>query len=251
MFTGIIEETGTVKAIRTDGPSCRLTIAARRVLEDLQIGDSIAVSGVCLTVTSRDAAQFTADVMHETLNRSTLGSLSPGSLVNLERAMPAGGRFGGHIVSGHIDAVGTITATRRDGIACWYTIQPPQSMLRYIIEKGSIAIDGISLTVAAVTGRDFSVSVIPHTAAHTTLQARKRGDRVNLEADQIGKYVEKLLTAPARGGMRGARGEDGASGRNGNPADADPASGGPEAPSRQPGEPEGVTMEFLAKYGFA
>ena len=157
------------------------------------MGDSIAVNGVCLTVTSFTDASFTADVMHETLNRSSLGALRPGSKVNLERAMSADGRFGGHIVSGHIDGTGRITDIKKDDNAVWYTISAPPDILRYIVEKGSIAIDGISLTIAYVDSRCFKVSIIPHTSANTTLALRKPGDTVNLENDCIGKYVEKLL----------------------------------------------------------
>ena len=193
MFTGIVEEVGRVQSIRREPANAVLTIAASKVLEDVHLGDSIAVCGVCLTVTSFTSSAFTADVMHETLNRSSLGTLKPGSPVNLERAMPANGRFGGHIVSGHIDGTGRITRIRPDGNAVWYTVSASPSLLRYIVEKGSIAIDGISLTVAQVTGRDFSVSIIPHTQGQTTLSARRVGDTVNLETDCIGKYVEKLL----------------------------------------------------------
>lgn len=196
MFTGIVEEVGRVQSIRREPANAVLTIAASKVLEDVHLGDSIAVCGVCLTVTSFTSSAFTADVMHETLNRSSLGALKPGSPVNLERAMPANGRFGGHIVSGHIDGTGRITRIRPDGNAVWYTISATPSLLRYIVEKGSIAIDGISLTVAQVTGRDFSVSIIPHTQGQTTLSARRVGDTVNLETDCIGKYVEKLLGSP-------------------------------------------------------
>lgn len=196
MFTGIVEEVGRVQSIRREPANAVLTIAASKVLEDVHLGDSIAVCGVCLTVTSFTASAFTADVMHETLNRSSLGALKPGSPVNLERAMPANGRFGGHIVSGHIDGTGRITRIRPDGNAVWYTVSASPSLLRYIVEKGSIAIDGISLTVAQVTGRDFSVSIIPHTQGQTTLSARRVGDTVNLETDCIGKYVEKLLGSP-------------------------------------------------------
>lgn len=199
MFTGIVEEVGRVQSIRREPANAVLTIAASKVLEDVHLGDSIAVCGVCLTVTSFTSSAFTADVMHETLNRSSLGALKPGSPVNLERAMPANGRFGGHIVSGHIDGTGRITRIRPDGNAIWYTVSATPSLLRYIVEKGSIAIDGISLTVAAVTGRDFSVSIIPHTQGQTTLSARRVGDTVNLETDCIGKYVEKLLGSPDAG----------------------------------------------------
>ncbi len=205
MFTGIVEEMGVIRSIRRGARSAVLSIGAETVLSDLKLGDSVAVNGVCLTATSVDGGGFTADVMHETLRRSSLGALIPGSPVNLERAMAADGRFGGHIVSGHIDGTGTITARRRDDNAVWYTVAASPSLLRYIVEKGSIAMDGISLTVAGVTERDFSVSVIPHTAAVTILGGKGPGDVVNLETDIIGKYVEKLLrpreteAAPAGG----------------------------------------------------
>ena len=193
MFTGIVEELGTIRSLQRGKHSVVLSIGAHTVLSDLKIGDSVAVNGVCLTATSRDGGGFTADVMHETLNRSSLGALSVGSRVNLERAMAADGRFGGHIVSGHIDGTGTITAVRPDDNAVWYTVSASPELLRYIVEKGSITIDGISLTVASVTETGFSVSAIPHTAAVTTLGEKRVGDTVNLETDIIGKYVEKLL----------------------------------------------------------
>ena len=193
MFTGIVEEVGTIRAVRRGAHSAMLSIGAAAVLEDLRVGDSVAVNGVCLTAAKIDAGGFSADVMHETLNRSALGVLVPGSPVNLERAMAAGGRFGGHIVSGHIDGTGTIAALRQDGNAVWYTVQTAPSVLCYVVEKGSIAIDGISLTVASVEADRFSVSVIPHTAAVTILGQKRLGDAVNLETDVIGKYVEKLL----------------------------------------------------------
>ena len=204
MFTGIIEELGTIRSIRRGAASAVLSIGAEAVLSDLRIGDSVAVNGVCLTATGVDGSGFTADVMHETLRRSSLGALGPGSRVNLERAMAADGRFGGHIVSGHIDGTGTIAERRRDDNAVWYTVSAPPALLRYIVEKGSIAIDGISLTVASVAADRFSVSVIPHTAAVTVLGRKRPGDIVNLETDIIGKYVEKLLrpaadTAPKGG----------------------------------------------------
>ena len=205
MFTGIIEDIGVIRSIRRGAHSSVLSIGAEVVLSDLKIGDSVAVNGVCLTATGKDRGGFTADVMHETLDRSSLGSLTAGSRVNLERAMAAGGRFGGHIVSGHIDGTGTITALRRDGNAVWYTISAAPSLLRFIVEKGSITIDGISLTVATVEADRFSVSIIPHTAAVTILGEKKPGDTVNLENDIIGKYVEKLLRpredTPAAGGL--------------------------------------------------
>ena len=193
MFTGIVEELGTVAGIRRGARSAVLQIRAGTVLEDLKIGDSVAVNGICLTVVALGTDSFSADVMHETLDRSALGELKPGSPVNLERAMAAGGRFGGHIVAGHVDGTGRVRALRRDGNAVWYTIQAPPEVLRYVVEKGSIAVDGISLTVARVGEDWFSVSVIPHTAAVTALGRRRVGDRVNLECDVIGKYVEKLL----------------------------------------------------------
>lgn len=194
MFTGIIEEIGTIKSINSNGISSQLCISANKILEDTKIGDSIAVNGVCLTVTSIKSNLFTADVMAETLRRSNLGSLIPQSKVNLERAMPANGRFGGHIVSGHIDGTGTIVETKPEGNAVWIKINCSNNLLKYIIHKGSITIDGISLTVAKVTDSDFSVSIIPHTAANTTLLQKKSGDVVNLENDVVGKYIEKLLS---------------------------------------------------------
>ena len=193
MFTGIVEELGSIRSVRRGQHSSVLSIAAKDILSDLKVGDSVAVNGVCLTATTVDSGGFTADVMHETLNRSSLGSLTVGSHVNLERAMAANGRFGGHIVSGHIDGTGTITALRKDDNAGWYTISASQELLRYIVEKGSIAIDGISLTVAEVGESWFSISAIPHTVAVTTLGEKRPGDTVNLENDVIGKYVEKLL----------------------------------------------------------
>lgn len=216
MFTGIVEEIGTVRRVISGQKDGSLDIQAKLVLEGTRIGDSIAVNGVCLTVTSLRDGGFTADVMPETLRRSNLGNLRGGDSVDLERAMAADGRFGGHIVSGHIDGVGTITGQRREGIATWVTIAAPPEILRYIVEKGSIAIDGVGLTVAAVTDRDFSVSLIPHTGSQTILLQKKLGDRVNLENDIVGKYVERLLS--------------------------------PAAPKQAP---EGrITMDFLREHGF-
>ena len=198
MFTGIIEEIGTIGSIEKGRHSAVLHIQAELILEDLKIGDSVAVNGVCLTATSVQGRGFTADVMHETLDRSSLAHLSRGRHVNLERAMAADGRFGGHIVAGHVDGTGRISQIRKDDTAIWYTIQASPGILRYIIEKGSIAIDGISLTVAQTGGDWFSISAIPHTVAATTLKERRTGDLVNLENDMIGKYVEKLLS-PSEG----------------------------------------------------
>lgn len=193
MFTGIIEEIGTIESVKKGASSAVLRIQASKIMDDIHLGDSIAVNGVCLTVTTISTAGFASDVMHETMNRSSLGSLRMGSPVNLERAMPATGRFGGHIVSGHIDGTGTILNIQRDDNAVWYKIKTPLPVLRYIIEKGSIAIDGISLTVANVYKDSFDVSIIPHTALFTTLAKRRVGDLVNLENDCIGKYVERLM----------------------------------------------------------
>ena len=193
MFTGIVEEKGVVQKIAKGVHCASLVIAAGKIMEDLHVGDSIAVNGVCLTVTEFAKQTFQADVMPETMNRSSLGMLRTGSHVNLERAMPANGRFGGHIVSGHIDGTGTITQVKRDDNAIWYTIMAEASLMKYIVEKGSIAIDGISLTVAKRSDKDFSISMIPHTAKETILSQKKAGDVVNLENDIIGKYVEQLL----------------------------------------------------------
>jgi riboflavin synthase len=196
MFTGIVEEIGHIRNIISGGISGSLVVEADKVLEGTHIGDSIAVNGVCLTVTSMNGKEFTADVMAETLRRSNLGSLKTGSCVNLERAMSANGRFGGHIVSGHIDGTGKITDMTGEGNAVWVTIACDSRLLRYIIEKGSITVDGISLTVAYVDDSIFKVSVIPHTGSETTLLSRKAGYMVNLENDIIGKYVERLMTRP-------------------------------------------------------
>lgn len=193
MFTGIIEETGVVLAVTGNAHSAVLRIGAQKVLGEVEVGDSIAVNGVCLTVTSFGETEFTADVMHETLDRSSLGGVRAGSKVNLERALRMDSRLGGHIVTGHIDGTGKIQRVLTDANAVWYTIAAEPALLSGIVEKGSIAIDGISLTVAKVTEQDFSVSVIPHTAKHTTLSGKKEGAIVNLETDCIGKYVAKLL----------------------------------------------------------
>lgn len=195
MFTGITEEKGTVLSLERTPLKCRLNIKAERVLNRTKTGDSIAVNGVCLTVTDMTDCSFTADVMPETLRRSSLGSLRAGSHVNLERAMAADGRFGGHIVTGHIDGTGKIHSVKKEGNAVIVSISAPQEILRLIVEKGSVAIDGISLTVTGVTKTDFSVSLIPHTAEVTTLLLKRAGDIVNLENDIVGKYVEKLLGA--------------------------------------------------------
>lgn len=193
MFTGIVEETGKIRSAQTGGTSGRLDIEADIVIEGTKIGDSIAVNGVCLTVVELGTDGFTADVMPETVERSSLGKCRPGDKVNLERAMAADGRFGGHIVSGHIDGTGRIESLEDDGIAVWVSIRAEKALLKYIVEKGSVAIDGISLTVAYVDGDRFKVSVIPHTGEATMLLEKKPGDTVNLENDIIGKYVDKLM----------------------------------------------------------
>ena len=216
MFTGIVEEMGQIRSIVRGASSAVLSIEANLILEDLKIGDSVAVNGVCLTATSMGAGGFTADVMHETLNRSSLGALQKGSHVNLERAMLANGRFGGHIVSGHIDGTGTIGSIQKDDNALWYTILADAKLLRYIVEKGSVTIDGISLTVADVQSDRFAVSLIPHTAKVTVLGEKRTGDIVNLETDIIGKYVEKLMKPAVE----------------------------------ETKQKSGITMEFLAENGF-
>lgn len=191
MFTGLIEEQGRVLTPPRNG---KLSLAASKVTEGLALGDSIAVNGVCLTVSAFSGQRFTADVMPETLHRSNLGELRIGSLVNLERALPATGRFGGHFVSGHTDGVGSLLSVRPEGNALIFSIRAAPELLRGIVEKGSVAIDGISLTVVEVTETLFSVSVIPHTAAVTTLAGKRPGDRLNLETDMIGKYVLRALS---------------------------------------------------------
>ena len=195
MFTGIIEEVGTIQNISLKGNSGSISIKASKVLENSLIGDSIAVNGVCLTVTTMNDSGFTADVMAETVRRTNLGFLTSGSKVNLERAMACNGRFGGHIVSGHIDGTGTIISLKKEENAVWVHIKASQDIINLIVEKGSITIDGISLTVASVDdgASQFTVSVIPHTGEATTLLSKKAGDIVNLENDIIAKYVQKLL----------------------------------------------------------
>lgn len=193
IFTGIIEELGVVKSIAINGASGCITIKAKKVLEGTQLGDSIAVNGTCLTVTSINSDGFSADVMAETVKRTSLSQVGKGDLVNLERAMILNGRFGGHIVSGHIDGTGTITKYTKEENAIWVTIKASDEILDLIVEKGSICIDGISLTVATVSDQDFQVSIIPHTAKETTLIHKKVGSLVNLENDIVGKYIKKLM----------------------------------------------------------
>lgn len=228
MFTGIIEEVGTIESIKKGANSAVITIRADKVMEDLKLGDSVAMNGVCLTAASITGHSYSVDVMHETLNRTNLGELKGGSRVNLERAMQANGRFGGHIVAGHVDGTGRIRSMRKDDNAVWITVNTSSEVLKYIIDKGSITIDGISLTVARVDNRSFSVSVIPHTGVHTTLLEKKAGDTVNLENDMVGKYVEKLLACGVSYGSGAVDSADQDSGKSGS----------------------GITMEFLMENGF-
>jgi riboflavin synthase len=193
MFTGIIEEIGQIESIKKGPKSASLKIKAKKVLEQTKLGDSIATDGVCLTVTHMNQTSFTVDVMNETLNRSTIKQLNIGSRVNLERALTLSDRLGGHLVSGHIDGTGTIISLTKQDIATLVRINTEKSLLKYIIEKGSIAIDGISLTVVTVDEQGFTVSIIPYTKEDTTLLEKQIGSLVNIECDLIGKYVEKLL----------------------------------------------------------
>ena len=217
MFTGIIEEVGALERLAGG----EIAIRAKKVLEDVALGDSIAVNGICLTVTHFDAAHFVADVMPETVRRTSLAELKRGSRVNLERALTLKSRLGGHIVSGHIDGAGTIAAMQEEGNAVLLTVRASTSILRYIVEKGSVALDGISLTVAHVGAADFTVSLIPHTREITNLREKRMGSRLNIETDILGKYVEKLFP-----GAR-TKGENDA-----------PKSAG------------GLTMDFLRQQGF-
>lgn len=192
MFTGIIQDVGTITSIKKGSKSQVMTIETS-ILEDVNIGDSIATNGLCLTVTSKTNQQFSVDIMAESLRRSNLGKLQVGSKVNLEKAMAMGDRFGGHMVSGHIDDVGIISHTFVEDNATWVDIDVPEHLRKYCILKGSIAIDGISLTVSKLTNKGVSVSIIPHTKDQTTLLSKKVGDQVNLEMDMMIKYVEQLL----------------------------------------------------------
>lgn len=216
MFTGLVEELGILRNTARGTDSARLTIEARVVTENVRLGDSIAVNGVCLTVVDFDRNFFAADVMAETLAKTNLGALKPGDRVNLERALCLGDRLGGHLVSGHIDGVGKIQRMERHDIAILVTITAPAEVLKYIVKKGSVAIDGISLTVVDFNKDNFQVSLIPHTAHATTLGYKKPGDTVNLEVDIIGKYIERLVS-----GQR-----------------------------EEAGESQGLSLGFLAEHGF-
>ncbi|NLJ77310.1 MAG: riboflavin synthase [Peptococcaceae bacterium] len=215
MFTGIVEELGVIKAVRRGVHSAQLLIKAAKVIGDSRVGDSIMVNGVCLTAVNFGESNFTADVMAETLDKSNLGKLKIGDRVNLERALSLGDRLGGHIVSGHIDGIGTIVQREKHDIALLISIKAPEAVMRYIIKKGSVAIDGISLTVVDFAADVFRVSLIPHTAQETTLGFKKTGDSVNLEGDIVGKYIERMISF----------------------------SGGRESDA-------GLSVEFLAEHGF-
>ena len=194
MFTGIIKELGEVKSIDTKGKESRLTIKAKKCLEDAKIGDSINVNGVCLTVVNITSGSFSADVSQETLKVTNLGTLKLWDKVNLERSLKITDRLGGHMVSGHIDDIGTIKEKKIEESTIYLWIEVPEELCRYIVHKGSIAVDGISLTIAGIKGNRFKVAVIPHTASITTLGIKKVGDSVNIEVDIIAKYVEKILS---------------------------------------------------------
>ena len=213
MFTGIVEELGTIKKLSISGHSGQIMINASKVLEGTAVGDSIAVNGICLTVTAMGSDYFTADVMAETVRRSSLKDAVAGDYVNLERAMAANGRFGGHIVSGHVDGTGTIISMKKEENAVWVTISADPSIIKFIVEKGSVCLDGISLTVAAVSNTNFKVSVIPHTGEETTLLKKKVGSLINIENDIVGKYVDRLLNYKEE-------------------------------------KPSGITMDFLKEYDF-
>lgn len=194
MFTGLVEEIGVVESVIKSAKSARIKIKAKKVLKGVSLGDSISTNGVCLTVTEFDSNSFAVDVMAETMRKSNLKKLMQGDKVNLERALRVGDRLGGHLVSGHIDGVGSIESFEEEDNAVWISISAPQEILKYIVYKGSIAIDGVSLTVAYVDDSMFKVSIIPHTREVTTLLKKNIGDEVNIECDMIGKYVEKFLS---------------------------------------------------------
>ncbi|MCY6484886.1 riboflavin synthase [Clostridium aestuarii] len=194
MFTGIVEEIGSIESVSRGTESAKIKIKANKVLEDVKLGDSISTNGVCLTVTEFNKNSFVVDVMAETMRKSSLDSLKKGNKVNLERALRVGDRLGGHLVSGHIDGVGSVKDFKKEDNAIWITIEAPSNILKYIVLKGSISIDGVSLTVAYVDDGSFKVSIIPHTQDETILVKKNIGDKVNLECDMIGKYVERFLS---------------------------------------------------------
>jgi riboflavin synthase len=200
MFTGIVEELGTIRSVTPNATGCRLEVAASVVLEDAHIGDSISLNGCCLTVVALQTDAYVVDAVEETLRMTTLGSLQPGERVNLERSVRLADRLGGHLVQGHVDGLGTLLRQepQADG-SLMLTFGSPSDVLRYVVYKGSIAVDGVSLTVAGLDATSFSVAIIPHTQAVTTLGFRRPGDRVNIETDVIARYVERLLTATNKG----------------------------------------------------
>lgn len=198
LFTGLVEEIGEVSKVLNGKNSSKVTIKAKDLLNGVKMGDSIAVNGTCVTVIDLKKNSFTVDVMAETLRMSSLRDLKVGTKVNLERALRLGDRLGGHIVSGHIDGIGKIVDIREEDISTWIDIEASCNLLRYIVLKGSVAIDGVSLTVAEINKNCFSVSLIPHTKIETILNYKKIGDLVNIECDLIGKYVEKMLLNPKK-----------------------------------------------------
>ncbi|MCM3256756.1 riboflavin synthase [Paenibacillus lautus] len=222
MFTGLVEEIGEMRRIGRQGEAMLLSISANRIMDDLKLGDSVSVNGVCLTATAIDKGVFTVDVMPETYRNTNLKELQPGGKVNLERAMAAGGRFGGHIVQGHVDGIGVIRSVKADQNAVVYEISPAKGdVFKYIIPKGSVTLDGISLTVVKTTDSSFTVSIIPHTLAETVLAYKKAGDTINIECDILGKYVDHLLHY----------GWEGAGSRSGTKS--------------------GISRDYLAEHGFA
>ena len=232
MFTGIIEETGVIKNIARGRHSAVLDIYADKVMKGTRLGDSIAVNGVCLTVTSMGSGHFTVDVMPETMDRTSLGKLSSGSSVNLERAMMAGGRFGGHMVSGHGDACCKVGSVEEDDNAVLMKVAVPEEISRFIALKGSVTIDGISLTVMSVGKGTFTVSLIPHTRKSTTLESVRQGNYVNIEVDMLARYVDRLLSS-------------------GSGTDTDAAcSSGTASDSGQDRKKQGLSLEFLKENGF-
>lgn len=195
MFSGIVEEMGAVQGIEKGLAGAKFSILASVILDDLHVGDSVSVSGACLTVTNIEENGFLVDVSTETLNCTLLGNITVGTPVNLERAVKLNARMGGHLVTGHVDGIGTLRAREQDGNALYLTVEAPGDIMRYCVAKGSITMDGISLTINGVTDRSFAVAIIPHTAKVTTMGLKQIGDSVNLESDLIGKYVERLLQA--------------------------------------------------------
>lgn len=222
MFTGLVEEVGQIRRIGRKGEAMVLNIGASAIMSDLKIGDSVAVNGVCLTATTLEGGGFTADVMPETYRHTNLSQLQSGSKVNLERAMLSGGRFGGHIVQGHVDGTGVIGSITRDQNAIVFEIKPDDTQLfKYLIPKGSVTLDGISLTVVHTSHNAFTVSIIPHTIGETVLNVKKTGDTINIECDILGKYVDHLLHYGKGHQETGA------------------------------GKPRSISEDFLANHGFA